>query len=151
MTESGNRHIGELMIRNLDILKTDLERIPDDLLWRTFPGISNSFGNLVLHICGNLNHFVGNQIGGTDYLRDRDAEFSLQNVPSQELFDLIRDTRAMIDDVLGKKSAPYGDKTYEIAGQTFSSEHALVYLLNHQAYHTGQANYISRILANKNK
>src|SRR5262245_20449787 len=47
----------------------------------TDPG--NSVGHLVLHLTGNLNHFVGGQLGGTGYLRDREREFTEQQVPAK--------------------------------------------------------------------
>src|SRR5271169_1514844 len=44
----------------------------------------NSFGNLVLHLTGNLNYYIGAQIAGTGYVRDRPREFSEASRPSKE-------------------------------------------------------------------
>lgn len=145
MNDGRNRYIGDLMIRNLEILRKDLAMIPEKKLWLTYPGITNSFGNLVLHICGNLNHFIGRSIGGTDYVRDRDAEFSQKDIPADKLEELISETAAMLRRVLKETQSIEDERTLEIAGNMFTLDQALIYLTNHQAYHTGQANYIARI------
>ncbi|HEY5407636.1 MAG TPA: hypothetical protein VIJ92_11120 [Ginsengibacter sp.] len=50
-------------------------------IWKIKEGISNSSGNLTLHLLGNLNHFIGATLGNTGYVRERDKEFSLKNIP----------------------------------------------------------------------
>src|SRR5712671_7433629 len=42
---------------------------------KPFP-FGNSFGHLVLHLTGNLNYYIGAEIAGTGYVRDRDREFT---------------------------------------------------------------------------
>ena len=44
----------------------------------------NSVGHLILHLTGNLNHFVGGQLGKTGYVRDREREFTESNLPKKE-------------------------------------------------------------------
>ncbi|HEX7597691.1 MAG TPA: DinB family protein, partial [Polyangia bacterium] len=66
-----------LFRRDLRCFIREVEAFPDDAtLWRTVPGISNSAGNLALHVAGNLRTFVGAVLGGTGYQRNREAEFS---------------------------------------------------------------------------
>ncbi len=151
MDQPRHTYIGELMIRDLEIIKTDLARIPENLLWQTLPGITNSFGNLVLHICGNLNHFVGHQIGRTGYFRDRDAEFSSTNISSEQLFSEIDSTSHMLMQVLAPGRQISANTSVKILDTEYSVEEALIYLTNHLAYHVGQANYISRILEKKER
>ena len=45
-------------------------------LWQTMPGLTNTAGNLALHVAGNLQHYVGTELGNTAYKRDRNLEFS---------------------------------------------------------------------------
>ena len=63
-----------VMTRELAAFQREIERFPDDeLLWNTPPGITNSAANLALHVCGNLQYFVGTVLGGTGYVRNRDV------------------------------------------------------------------------------
>ena len=57
--------------------------------------ISKSAGNLCLHLIGNLNHFIGAVLGKNGYVRQRDNEFLLKNIPSSSLINQIEQTRLM--------------------------------------------------------
>src|SRR5712671_6785500 len=59
------------------------EPLSDVELWAKPVEPGNSIGHLVLHLTGNLNHFVGAQLGGSGYVRDREREFSETNPPSK--------------------------------------------------------------------
>lgn len=54
---------------------TDAER------WTRPMDPANSIGHLVLHLTGNLHHFVGGQLGKTGYVRDREKEFTEDRLP----------------------------------------------------------------------
>jgi hypothetical protein len=62
---------------------TDL--ISTDQLWQRPYPYGNSIGNLVLHLTGNLNYYIGAQIAGTGYVRHRDQEFSESGKPKDAL------------------------------------------------------------------
>src|SRR5687768_7008471 len=53
-----------------------LDALTDEQVWWRPNAGSNSVGNLVLHLCGSTRHFLGRAVGGTDYRRDRPAEFA---------------------------------------------------------------------------
>ena len=77
-----------LMTRELSAFSRELDLFEDEsLIWSTVPGIANSAGNLTLHVCGNLQHFVGATLGGTGYVRDREREFSARGIGRAELQD----------------------------------------------------------------
>lgn len=66
----------KLFQRDLDTLKKEIQSFREEGdLWRTTGSIKNPAGNLCLHLVGNLNNYIGKNIGGTGYVRDRDAEF----------------------------------------------------------------------------
>ena len=59
------------------------EGVTDAQFWvRPYP-YGNSMGHLVLHLTGNLNYFIGRQMAGTGYVRDREREFHDPNPPSK--------------------------------------------------------------------
>ena len=138
-----------MITRELWALDREIAAYPDDESpWKIVPGISNSAGNLVLHLAGNLRHFVGAAIGGTGYVRDRASEFSATGLSREELRVQVRTTIAdlevafekMTDDQL-KAEFPLliGDRKVRAADW-------LVHLAVHPGYHLGQIDYHRRIL-----
>jgi len=81
------RHI---ILRDVAVLLDELEQIPEELLWETLPGVQNSAGTLILHLCGNLRHFIGAVLASDGYKRDRDAEFSGAHHSKKEVAHAIR-------------------------------------------------------------
>jgi hypothetical protein len=58
--------------------------LSDEQFWAKPFAFGNSFGHLVLHLTGNLNYYIGAQIAGTGYVRDRPLEFSDAGRPSKK-------------------------------------------------------------------
>src|SRR6185295_11029894 len=78
--------LATLFRRDLAKLAKQIESFPtDELLWQTLPGVINPGGNLALHIEGNLSEFVGRQLGGLPYQRNRPLEFSSRIGSAAEL------------------------------------------------------------------
>src|SRR5881398_3724531 len=73
------------LIGEIEKLRDEVRHIAEPLseqeLWRKPLEPGNSVGHLVLHLTGNLNHFVGGQLGGSGYARDREREFTEANPP----------------------------------------------------------------------
>jgi hypothetical protein len=64
-----------LFTRDLNKLRSEIEQYQDEAnIWKTDGNIANSAGNLCLHLVGNLNTYIGKEISGTDYVRDRASE-----------------------------------------------------------------------------
>lgn len=83
--------------RDLDKLKKELKLYDvEDNIWKISGNISNSAGNLALHIIGNLNHYIGSEMGNTGYIRNRAAEFSLKGVSRDEILNQIEETKQTI-------------------------------------------------------
>ncbi|MEO1436078.1 MAG: DinB superfamily protein, partial [Bacteroidota bacterium] len=71
---------------HIDDLIEELNLYPDEVsIWKLADGIKNCPGNLVCHLVGNLNHFIGHGIGHTGYIRNRPLEFSIKEVPRAKL------------------------------------------------------------------
>src|SRR5690606_39762533 len=76
----------KLFERDTEKLKLEISAYSqEENLWKVDGSIANSAGNLCLHLIGNMSHFVGKEIGGFDYTRDRDFEFAGKNVPKSDL------------------------------------------------------------------
>lgn len=117
-------------------------------LWITSENISNSAGNLCLHLIGNLNHFIGAILGKTGYTRNRDKEFSTKQVPRTELLSSIDKTRHMVSHTLQNLSAEEYNSLYpvEFLGKNLLTDQLLLQLSTHLNYHLGQINYHRRLL-----
>jgi uncharacterized damage-inducible protein DinB len=142
--------IREILLRELGKLRQEVEAYPsDEAVWREAPGISNPGGTLVLHLVGNLRHFVGAALGGTGYVRDRDAEFATRGTPRAELLRLIDDAARDVGATLEKLDDGVLAKPFPVAalGREDSTGFFLVHLTQHLTYHLGQVNYHRRILS----
>lgn len=138
-----------LYSRDLNKLKAEIEAYQhEENLWITDKNISNSAGNLCLHLVGNLNHFIGEQLGNTGYVRERDLEFSLKNVPRAELIEKVEATEIMVNSVLSQLSEEDLKKVYSRmpSEDKMSTTHFLIHLIAHLDYHLGQINYHRRLL-----
>ena len=135
--------------RDLDKLLEEVSLFEnEETIWTTKEGITNCAGNLVLHLTGNLNHFIGQTLGNTGYVRNREQEFSLKNVPRIKLLSQISGVKEIIQDVLPKLSNEDLKKDFplKIRDEILSTENMLVYLLSHLNYHLGLVNYMRRMI-----
>lgn len=138
----------ELFNRDLDRLESELQQISDDRLWETVPGVVNSVGVLAQHIVGNLNHFVGTALGNTEYIRNREREFTSTGISADELISDVHDTSDMINRVLDNLNKDDLSNPYPMdIPMDYSVNKFLVHLYSHLNYHLGQANYLRRILS----
>ncbi len=141
-------NIRRCILRDLASFEAELDSFADDaLVWAMHPQIPNTTGTLVLHICGNLRHFIGATLGATGYVRDRDAEFSTRNLARQELLVLLHATRDEVDATLRGLSPVHLDEIYplEVGGTSLTTGLMLAHLATHLAYHLGQADIHRRI------
>ena len=143
-------YISALFERDLNRLIKELEAYNEETtLWKLEPGISNSAGNLTLHLIGNLNHFIGTGILHSGYVRERDKEFSDKNVPREKLISDVRDVIVMIKNAMNNFSVEDLEKDFpiEINNTTTSAHHTITHLYGHLNYHLGQINYHRRLLS----
>ena len=140
----------ELFERDLGRLKAEIEQYSDESdLWKTSGEITNSAGNLTLHLIGNLKHFIGAVLGGSGFVRDRDAEFSSGDVSRDKLFADVQETAVLVRATLEKLTDEDFAKTYliEVFGHPMTTEFFIIHLTTHLNYHLGQINYHRRLLS----
>ena len=138
-----------LFARDLRRLKDEIELYNnEDSIWKIEKNITNSAGNLCLHLIGNLNTYIGREIGKTDYIRNRELEFSLKHIPRAELLKNIDETILVIDSSLNKLTQEDLIKEYPVLvfDIATSNEYLLLHLTTHLSYHLGQINYHRRLL-----
>ncbi|TWI77978.1 uncharacterized protein DUF1572 [Lacibacter cauensis] len=139
----------KLFNRDLNRLKTEIEQYKNEAdIWKVTGQISNSAGNLCLHLVGNLNTYIGRELGKTGYVRNRPLEFSSKDVPRQELIRQVEHTIEMINQTLDSLdenilNTEYPDLVFE---EKTSTAYLLVHLTTHLTYHLGQINYHRRLI-----
>lgn len=119
----------------------------EENLWVINGAISNSAGNLALHLIGNLNHFIGATLGHSGYIRQRDLEFSQKNIPMNQLLADLEKTAGVVATTFSKlpESSLTENFPLEKHGKIVTTEHMLLHLLAHLSYHLGQINYHRRL------
>ncbi|KRD58593.1 DinB superfamily protein [Flavobacterium sp. Root935] len=138
-----------LFNRDLNKLKFEIESYEyENQMWTVNNDISNSGGNLCLHLIGNLNTYIGAEIGKTGYIRNRPLEFSLKDIPKSELIQKIENTIIVVNNALEvlteeDLNAIYPQIVFE---KEMTTGFFLVHLATHLAYHLGQINYHRRLI-----
>ena len=128
-----------------DAVREVVQALSDGDLWRKPVEPGNSVGHLILHLTGNLNHFVGAQLGGTGYVRDREREFTEVRPPDKatllgNLDAAVETFRLVVGGLSAEKLAsPHPEGRFGTVLQT------LVHLLAHFALHRGQISYLARL------
>lgn len=139
----------QLFTRDLGRLTVEMEtyRNPDNM-WLSGNGISNSAGNLCLHLVGNLNHFIGTVLGKTGYQRKREEEFSQKNIPLPELVAQVANTIDMLKKTLNEMKEDDFHAPFPVPfnNQDCTTDFVLIHLAGHLNYHLGQINYHRRLL-----
>lgn len=139
----------KLYNRDLLRLKNEIDSYKsENVIWLTDHEIANSAGNLCLHLIGNLNTYIGAEFGKTNYIRQRPLEFSLKNIPKEELITTIEQTIQIVNYSLENIQEEDLNKEYPIVvfDQPCTCEYLLVHLATHLSYHLGQINYHRRLL-----
>jgi hypothetical protein len=135
--------------RDLERLRAEIELYRKEAnIWKVEGAISNSAGNLCLHLIGNLNTYIGKEIGKAAYVRNRELEFSLKDIPRAELLHKIDDTISVVNTALANLEEAELDSEYPVLvfEEKTSVGYLLVHLTTHLAYHLGQINYHRRMI-----
>jgi hypothetical protein len=139
-----------------DFYERDLNKLIEELnlfndeknIWKVTGSIKNSSGNLALHLIGGLSYLIGEHLGNTGYVRDRDAEFTIKGVDKSILILQVRELIDLIKRIINGLTAEQLSANYPIPfdGATRPVNYLLVQLLAHLNYHIGQVNYLRRSL-----
>jgi hypothetical protein len=143
------KNLIHLFDRDLDRLSNEIESFDNEQnLWLTSGHISNSAGNLALHLVGNLRNYISKEIGGFDYQRNREFEFAGKDVPRSELLEQIKTCKhEIIVSLEGMdENLLVEDYPLEVFGHKMTYCFFLLHLYGHFNYHLGQINYHRRLL-----
>ena len=139
----------KLYLRDLHKLKKEISLYKNEKkIWHTDKEILNSAGNLCLHLVGNLNTYIGKELGHSGYVRNRDLEFSQKDVSREELIQKVDDTISVVEKTMSELNEEQLNQEYPalVFHEKTSTEYMLVHLATHLGYHLGQVNYHRRLL-----
>ncbi|PYS27641.1 MAG: hypothetical protein DMG11_15695 [Acidobacteria bacterium] len=128
-------------------LSNCVKLLSDEQVWWRPNEASNSIGNLILHLNGNVRQWLVSSFKRSDDTRDRPAEFrERQLIPASALLETLGTTLNEASDVLASLSESDLLTTFEIQGYTVSGLEAVYQVVEHFGLHYGQISYITKLL-----
>ncbi|MCW5922986.1 MAG: DUF1572 family protein [Saprospiraceae bacterium] len=119
-------------------------------VWQRPNPVSNSVGNLILHLCGNITQYAIASLGNEPDARDRDAEFAAEGGFSKlELLDKLASTVARAVETIRRASREELLRERTVQGFQMSGIGIMVHVCEHYSYHTGQIAFWTKLLKNK--
>jgi uncharacterized damage-inducible protein DinB len=140
--------------REVSALRREVESYSNEaMLWELRGGVTNSAGNLALHLCGNLQHFIGAKLGGTGYVRDRDAEFASRGVSRDTILAEIDAATRAVDAGFARIADADLEQPFPepIGNVPVKTGEWLLHLVSHLGYHLGQIDYHRRMVTGDSK
>jgi DinB superfamily len=131
-------------------LREAVGALTDEQVWWRPNDSSNSIGNLILHLNGNVGQWLVASFNRQEDARNRPQEFSERGqIPVSALLDKLGATLARAADVLGRLTADELLAPYEIQGYKVRGLDAVYQVVEHFGLHYGQILYIAKNLTGK--
>jgi len=127
-----------------------LSELSEAEVWLRPNSSSNSVGNLVLHLCGNITQYALSSLGGQPDSRARDAEFAAEGgFTKQELWEKLAATTTEATRVIAAADEAELLRVRTVQGFQMSGIGIVVHVTEHYSYHTGQIAFWTKQLKNK--
>lgn len=135
---------------SLRMITISFDQLSEDDIWKRFNQSSNSIGNLMLHLCGNITQYAIASLSGLEDERDRDAEFEAkEGFLKEELLLKLNETLEQVKTILFDCTISELMRKREVQGFTFSGIGIMIHVTEHLSYHTGQIAFWTKQLKNK--
>jgi Protein of unknown function (DUF1572) len=143
---SRNKLLGQYWPR----LRACVESLNEEQVWWRPNAASNSIGNLVLHLNGNVTQWLIAPFQQLEDTRDRPAEFARQDgTPPEELLAVMGKTMARVEQVFGALTKADLHKHFDIQSYHVTGLHAVYQVVEHFGLHYGQIAYITKLLSDR--
>lgn len=144
--EQSIRRLGE----NIPRIEKCLNELTEDEVWQRPNSSSNSVGNLILHLCGNITQYVISSLGGQPDNRKRDAEFSASGgYKKMELLEKITKTINHAAEVIKNTNEDELLRVRKVQVYDVSGVNIIIHVTEHLSYHTGQIVFWTKLLKDK--
>lgn len=135
---------------NTKRLKTCIDELEESETWKRPNESSNSVGNLILHLCGNIRQYAISSLGNIPDVRERDKEFSSDGGYSKsELLRKLTDTLEEAKTIMQNANPEDLMRKRKVQGSAYSGIGIVVHVTEHYSYHTGQIIFWVKTLKNK--
>ncbi len=127
-----------------------LEALPEEAIWQRPNASSNSIGNLILHLCGNIGQYAVSSLSGRADARQRDAEFAATAGPGklallERLTETVEDAKACIKLLDATELL----RMRMVQGFQLSGMGIIIHVTEHYSYHTGQIAFWTKYLQDR--
>jgi uncharacterized damage-inducible protein DinB len=128
-------------------LRTTVESLTDEQVWWRPNEASNSIGNLILHLNGNVHQWLVASFDRLGDTRNRPAEFAQREpIPAALLLERLGSTIGRASGVLSRLTSADLLATFQIQGYTVSGLYAVYHVVEHFGMHYGQIIYMAKLL-----
>lgn len=135
------------MRENTPRIETCLSRLSEEEVWHRPNGSSNSVGNLIIHLCGNITQYILSSLGGSPDQRDRDSEFTITGgLSRKELMQRLSGTVDQAVQVIAALDETALLKRYSVQGYDYTGIASVIHVVEHYSYHTGQIAFWTKYL-----
>ena len=132
------------------MIKISLDSISESDIWKKPNESSNSIGNQIAHICGNMTQYIIASLGERDDYRNRDEEFSMTGgFTKSQLIQKLEDTVKEAKIILKQCNKKQLIKIREVQGFKLSGIGIVIHAVEHYSYHTGQIAFWTKLMTNK--
>lgn len=152
MPDAGNKTLldiahARLVVHQAGQVRACLKALNDGQIWWRPNEGSNSVGNLVLHISGSTRWYIGHGIGGSGFVRDRDAEFAEQGPLQKEaLFAHLDFAITEADRVLSEFDPARWQETTDRVGKPMTYGELILNQVLHFTAHAGQIVFATKLI-----
>ena len=127
-----------------------LNRLTDDQIWKKPNEESNSIGNLVLHLMGNVRQYLCSGIGAQKDIRQRNSEFLLSSRCTKSvLLEKMKELEKDVIDIIDALEEQRLTDQIEVQGFTESGMSIIIHVIEHFSYHVGQIAFYTKMLTNQ--
>ncbi len=135
---------------NTKRIKKCFDEVDETDIWQSANDNSNSMGNLVLHLCGNISQYIISSLGEKPDTRERDKEFSAKNAfTKSELLKRLTETVYEATEIIKECDEAGLVKTYSVQGFDLSGIGIIIHVAEHYSYHAGQIAFWTKQIKNK--
>ncbi len=132
------------------MIQIAFSKITDEYLWERSNNSSNSLGNQILHVCGNMTQYVISSVGEQEDRRDRDAEFdATEGYDKNVLLEKLKVTVTQVKEIIQNATEEQLLKKRYVQGFHFSGMGCVIHAVEHYSYHTGQIAFWIKELIDK--
>ena len=154
MTQAFIKDFSEQACYRLDqsseMLRKTFAELDENDMWKRPNAASNSIGNLILHLCGNIRQYAISSLGNSPDTRRRDAEFAArEGYSKKELLEMLLGTVEEAKATIRQTSAEDWLRVRPVQGFQLSGLGIVMHVVEHYSYHTGQIAFWTKLLKDK--